>query len=202
MKIFETRTAPNARRVRIFLAEKQVDVEYVQIDIQAGENRSAEMRARNPIGKIPVLELDDGTCISESVSICRYFEELHPEPALFGTTALEKATVDMWQRQVEFGLMMQIGMCFQHTTGYFKDRMTPIKAYGEEAGKIAGKYLKLLDRRLGESEYIAGHSFSVADITALCAVDFARVVNIRVQPEQENLKRWHQQVTARPSAAA
>jgi glutathione S-transferase len=202
MKIYETRTAPNPRRVRIFLAEKNIDVEYVQLDLQKGENMSSQMRAKNPIGKVPVLELDDGNCISETVAICRYFEEVQPAPPLFGTSPLERARIEMWQRQVEFGLMMQIGMCFQHTTGYFKDRMTPIKEYGEEAGKIATSYLKQLERQLAENEFIAGDSFSIADITALCAVDFGRVVKIRISEEQSNLQRWYQQISARPSAKA
>ena len=202
MKIYDTHTAPTPRRVRIFLAEKNVPMEYVQLDLQKGENRTPEMRARNPIGKVPVLELDDGTCIGESVAICRYFEELHPETPLMGTTPLEKAQIEMWQRQVEQGLFMAVGMCFQHTTGYFKDRMTPVKEYGVESGKIAKKYLGLLERRLGESEFIAGESFSIADITALCAIDFGRVVDVRIQDDQENLKRWYQAVSSRPSAKA
>lgn len=202
MKIYDTHTAPTPRRVRIFLAEKNIPMEYVQLDLQKGENRTPEMRARNPIGKVPVLELDDGTCIGESVAICRYFEELHPETPLMGTTPLEKAQIEMWQRQVEQSLFMAVGMCFQHTTGYFKDRMTPVKEYGVESGKIAQKYLGLLERRLGESEFIAGKNFSIADITALCAIDFGRVVDVRIQDDQENLKRWYQAVSSRPSAKA
>ena len=202
MKIYESRTAPNPRRVRIFLAEKAITMEYVQLDLQKGENMTAQMRSKNPIGKVPVLELDDGTCISETVAICRYFEEIQAEPALFGSSALEKAQIEMWQRQVEFGLMMQIGMCFQHTTGYFKDRMTPIKEYGVEAGKIAQGYLKQLERRLADSEFVGGDSFSIADITTLCAIDFGRVVDIRINAEQNNLQRWYQQISSRPSARA
>ena len=202
MKIYDTKTAPTPRRVRIFLAEKGIDVDYVQVDLQKGENISPEMRAKNPIGKIPILELDDGTCISESDAICLYFEELYPENPLLGANALEKAQIAMWQRQVEFGLFMQIGLCFQHSTGYFKDRMTPIKSFGDEAGKNAAKFLKLLDRRLAESDYIAGDRFSIADITALCSIDFARVMDIRIRDEYENLQRWYQLVSQRPSAKA
>lgn len=202
MKIYETRTAPNPRRVRIFLAEKGIDMEYVQLDLQQGENMSPEMRKKNPIGKVPVLELDDGTAIAETDAICTYFEAIQPEPPLLGTTPLEKGTVAMWQRQVEFCLMMQIGLCFQHTTGYFKDRMNPIPAFGEEAGLNASKYLSILEKRLAETPYIAGEQFSIADITALCAIDFGRVVNIRMQDKHENLKRWYDAVSSRPSAQA
>ena len=202
MKIYDTHTAPTPRRVRIFLAEKNIPMEYVQLDLQKGENCSPQMRTKNPIGKVPVLELDDGTCIGESVAICRYFEERQPEPPLMGTTPLEKAQIEMWQRQVEQGLFMAIGMCFQHTTGYFSDRMTPVKDYGVESGKIATKYLTLLEKRLGDTEFIAGEHFTIADITALCAIDFGRVVDVRLQEEQINLHRWYQAVSRRPSAKA
>lgn len=202
MKIYETKTAPNPRRVRIFLAEKGIDMDYVHVDIQHGENLSAAMLAKNPLGKVPILELDDGTCISETDAICTYFEALHPTPSLMGTSALEKATIAMWQRQVEFTLMMQIGMCFQHTTGYFKDRMVPVPEFGVEAGKIAANYLNVLDARLANHPYIAGESFSIADITALCAIDFGRVVKIRPQDSQVNLLRWYQDVSSRASAKA
>ncbi|WP_370244607.1 glutathione S-transferase family protein [Alteromonas abrolhosensis] len=202
MKIYETKTAPNPRRVRMFLAEKGIDVDYVQVDIQKGENLSPQMRAKNPLGKIPILELDDGTCIAETDAICTYFEAIQPEPPLMGTTPLEKATISMWQRQVEFAFMMQVGMCFQHTTGYFKDRMTPVPEFGKEAGINAAKYLNILERRLGEKEFIAGNAFSIADITALCAMDFARVVKIRMTEEHVNLARWYEAVSNRASAKA
>lgn len=202
MKIYETKTAPNPRRVRMFLAEKGIDVDYVQVDIQKGENLSAEMRAKNPLGKIPILELDDGTCIAETDAICTYFEALQPDPPLMGTTAVEKATISMWQRQVELAFMMQVGMCFQHTTGYFKDRMTPVPEYGKEAGINASKYLNILERRLGVKEYIAGDVFSIADITALCAMDFARVVKIRMTDDHVHLARWYESVSNRASAKA
>ncbi|WP_426415724.1 glutathione S-transferase family protein [Aestuariirhabdus sp. LZHN29] len=202
MKIFETKTAPNARRVRMFLAEKGVEVDYLQVDITQGENRSAEFRSKNPWGKVPVLELDDGTCISESIAICRYFEELQPEPSLMGESPLEKAQIEMWQRRMEFSLMMSVGMGFQHLSGFFKDRMTPIKEWGEINQKAATQMLAILDTHLADSTYIAGDQFSVADITALCSIDFARVIDVRPTPEQEHLQRWYQLVSSRPSAKA
>lgn len=202
MKIYDTKTAPTPRRVRIFLAEKGIEMEYVQVDLGKAENLSPEMRAKNPIGKIPVLELDDGTCIGESDAICLYFESLQPDPSLMGTSPLEKATIAMWQRQIEFCLFNQVGMCFQHTTGHFKDRMTPVPEYGKEAGINASKYLRVLDKRLGSHQYMAGDKFSIADITALCAIDFARVIKVYIAPEQTHLKRWYDEVSARPSASA
>ncbi len=202
MKIYETSSAPNARRVRIFLAEKNIPMEYIQVDIVKGENLSADFLRKNPIGKIPVLELDDGTHIGESVAICRYFEELYAEIPLMGTTAQEKAVIEMWQRRVELHFLFSVGMCFQHVTGYFKDRMNPIKEWGEEAGKQALGFMKLLDTRLADSPYVAGETFSIADITALCAMDFARVVKLSPKEDQTNLLRWHKQVSDRPSAGA
>lgn len=202
MKIYETKTAPNPRRVRMFLAEKHIDMDYQQLDIQKGENLSQQYRVKNPLGKVPFLELDDGTCISETVAICRYFECLYPQPNLMGTTAIEQACIEMWQRQVEFGLMMPVGMCFQHSTGYFKDRMTPVPEYGEVSGELANSFLTLLDQRLCESGYIAGDRFTIADITALCAIDFARVVKIRIQPQHTFLQAWYDNVSARDSAKA
>jgi glutathione S-transferase len=202
MKIYDTTTAPTPRRVRVFLAEKNIPMEYVQVDLQKGENLSTEMRAKNPIGKIPILELDDGTCISESDAICQYFEALQPEPPLFGETPLQKAQIAMWSRQVELYLFMQIGMCFQHTTGYFKDRMNPIKEYGVEAGINASKFLNVLNRRLENSLFVAGDEFSIADITTMCSIDFGRVVDVRMKEEHTALQEWYKRVSDRPSAKA
>jgi glutathione S-transferase len=202
MKIYDTKTAPTPRRVRIFLAEKGIEMEYVQVDLAKGENMSPEMRIKNPIGKIPVLELDDGTCIGESDAICLYFEALHPQNPLMGTTPLEKATIAMWQRQIELCLFNQIGMCFQHTSGYFKDRMTPIAEFGKVSGISASKYLNVLEKRLVDNEFMAGTSFSIADITAFCAIDFGRVVDIRVSDSQVNLTRWYNKMNERQSARA
>ncbi|KXI30248.1 glutathione S-transferase family protein [Paraglaciecola hydrolytica] len=202
MKIYETSTAPSPRRVRIFLAEKNIPMNYVQVDIAGGENLSDVLRAKNPMAKIPILELDDGTCISETISICRYFETLQPEPVLFGCGALQIAQIDMWQRFVELHLFSNVGMCFQHTTGYFSDRMKPNQEYGLEAGVQATKFLDILDKQLSQYQYVAGDAFSVADITALCALDFARVVNIRLADNHVHLKRWYALVNQRPSSKA
>lgn len=202
MKIYEASTAPNPRRVRIFLAEKGIEMEYVQLDIGAGENLSAGLRKKNPSTKVPFLELDDGNCIGETIAICRYFEELHPETPLMGTGALEKAQIEMWQRNVEFYFLLQVGMCFQHSTGYFKDRMTPVADYGKAAGALAVSFLDTLEERLAASAYVAGDAFSIADITLLCALDFARVVKIRPSEQHVNIARWYADVSARPSAKA
>ncbi len=202
MKIYETSTAPNARRVRMFLAEKGIDMEYVQLDIGGGENLNAEMREKNVTTKIPFLELDDGTHLGETMAICRYFEELHPETPLLGTNPLQKAQIEMWQRRAEFYFLLPVGMCFQHTTGYFKDRMNPIAAWGEESGKNAVAFLDVLDAQLADNTYLAGEEFSVADITLLCTLDFARVMKIKLQDKHTNLQRWYELVSNRDSAKA
>ena len=148
MKIYDTKTAPTPRRVRMFLAEKGIEVDYVQIDIVGGENLSAEMKAKNPLGKVPILELDGGTCISEANAICQYFEALQPEPALYGHDPLSKGIIAQWQQRAELYLFMQVGMCFQHSTGYFKDRMTPNQAWGEACKSDAEKFFAFLDQQL------------------------------------------------------
>lgn len=202
MKIYQTHTAPNPRRVRMFLAEKGITMEYVELDLAGGENLTAAMREKNVTTKVPFLELDDGTCIGESMAICRYFEETNPEPALLGTTPLQKAQVEMWQRRVEFHFLLAVGMCFQHSTGYFKDRMTPIPAWGEESGKNAMAFMEVLEQHLADNTYLCGEYFSAADITLLCSIDFARVVKIKLQDNHPNLKRWYQLVSSRESAKA
>lgn len=202
MKIYEQKSAPNARRVRIFLAEKGLldSVDFVELDLQKGENRGAEFRDKNMFAKIPVLELDDGKCISESVAICRYFEALNPTPSLFGVEALAQAQVEMWQRRCEMYFLTMVGMAFQHTSGYFADRMTPNKEWGEDCIKNASKFMHMLDKHLAHSEFIAGDTFSIADITALITIDFARVIKLRRGEDQHNLNRWYEEVSARPSA--
>ncbi|GLS26233.1 glutathione S-transferase family protein [Marinibactrum halimedae] len=203
MKIYESRQAPNPRRVRIFLAEKQIDMTYVQLDLAAGENLTPEMRKKNPTTKIPFLELDDGTFIGETVAICRYFEEIQPEPPLFGRTPLEKAQVEMWARRVEFHMMMPVGMCFQHTTGYFKDRMTPVPSWGEVCGDNAKQYLIELNDHLASNPYLVDNYFSIADINLFCAIDFAKVINIRIDKDESfpHLLRWYKNMKQRPSVS-
>lgn len=202
MKLYDTKTAPTPRRVRIFMAEKGIQCEIEQVDIVAGDNLSDAMRAKNPLGKIPILELDDGTCISESTAICTYLEAQYPEPPLMGTTPLAKANIMQWQQRAELYLFNQVGMCFQHTTGVFKDRMTPVPEYGREAGINAAKFMHMLDKHLAENTYLGGECYSIADITAFCAIEFARVVKLRVQPAQVYLSRWLDAMRARPSSQA
>lgn len=202
MKIYQTHMAPNPRRVRMFLAEKNIAMEYQEVDIGAGDNLTPEMKAKNPTTKLPFLEFNDGTCIGETVAICRYFEEINPENPLMGRTALEKAQVEMWQRRVEFHLLQPITMCFVHTTGFFKDRMKPISEWGDASGENAVAYFDALNEHFSNSDYLVGDYFSIADITLLCSIDFARVVKIRVDEEYTHLLDWYARVSARASASA
>jgi glutathione S-transferase len=202
MKIYDSQTAPNPRRVRIFLAEKGINVPYEQVDIAAAANRAPEFRGKNPMGTLPVLELDDGTCIAESMAICRYFEELHPDPPLMGTSARDRALVEMWQRRMEFELFIPITQVFRNTHPFFAGRIPQVAEYGEVSRKTAEARMTWLDGVLADRAFIAGDRYTVADITALCAIDFGRVSKIRIQPEQPHLTRWHGSVSARPSAKA
>jgi len=202
MKLYQTKTAPNARRVRMFLAEKGVNLETIEIDLKAGDNLKPEYRDKNPLAKVPMLELDDGTIISESVAICRYFEITHPTPNLMGQSALEQANIEMWQRRAELAFLFPVAMAFQHCSGYFEDRMTPRKDWGEDNVKMAYSFLKLLDAHLTRNTYLSGDSYSIADITMLTTLDFARVVDIRLNEKHTNIKRWYDLIASRPSAKA
>jgi glutathione S-transferase len=202
VKIYDSKTAPNPRRVRIFVAEKGIEVAYEQIDLASAQNRSEAFRKKNPMGVVPVLELDDGTCIAESVAICRYFEVLHPEPPLMGTDARDQAMVEMWQRRMELEVFFPVTQVFRNLHPFFKGRIAQVPEYGEVSRKVAENRLAWLDEVLAVSRYVAGERYTIADVTALCAVDFGRVSDIRIEPQQKNLARWHAEVAGRPSAKA
>ncbi len=202
MKIYDFTQAPNPRRVRIFLAEKGISVPYQQVNIATADNRKPEFLKINPMGGLPVLELDDGTHIAESVAICRYFEDIHPEPRLMGVDAKDKAAVEMWNRRMELEVFAMTTGAFRNTSDFFKGRIPQVKEWGEVCHNAALKRLEWLDTVLADRPYIAGDRYTIADITALVAIDFGRLTNIRIQPGQKNLARWHESVSSRPSAKA
>ncbi len=203
MKLYDGGRAPNPRRVRVFLAEKGITVPTEQVDLGKLEQRSDAFTAVNPMQRVPALVLDDGTVITESIAICRYFEALHPEPPLFGRGALESALVEMWQRRIELHLFLPVSMVFQHTHPAMKIMVDPqVAAWGEANKPRVAQFLQLLDGELKDRQYVAGQAFTVADITAMCAVDFMRVSKLTVPDELANVKRWHAEVSARPSAGA
>ena len=200
MRLHTNPVTPNHRRTAVFLAEKGVELPTVEVDLQGGENIQEPFLTKNPFGRIPVLELDDGTFISESVAICRYFEETHPEPALFGTTPLERAQVEMWNRRAELNLMMNVAQAFRNITGFFKDRETCVAEWGHVCAKVANEVVPVFDARLAETEYLAGDQFSIADITLATTLAFGKSTKVlEISGDLASLARWREQVTSRPS---
>jgi glutathione S-transferase len=203
VKLFDGGRAPNPRRVRVFLAEKGIEVPLVRVDMGAMEHRQDEIALRNPLRRLPVLELDDGTVLCESVAICRYFEETQPEPALFGRGALGKAQVEMWQRRLELNLLFPVAQAFRHIHPAMKEWEVPqISEWGEANKPKALEFLKLLDAELGTREFAAGDAYSIADITGLIALDFMKPARIAVPEDLTNVLRWHRAIAGRPSASA
>nr|WP_210275908.1 glutathione S-transferase [Phyllobacterium sp. P30BS-XVII] len=203
VKLYDGGRAPNPRRARIFLAEKGIEVPLVPIDMGAMGHRCAELTALNPLQRLPVLELDDGTVIAESVAISRYFEELYPEPALFGRGALGKALVEMWQRRVEFNLLATVASAFRHIHPAMVEWEVPqIPEWGEANKPKAIAFLDVLDKQLETNEFIAGNEYSIADITALVAIDFFKPARIQLPDYVTHVRRWHEAVSNRPSAKA
>jgi glutathione S-transferase len=194
--------APNPRRVRIFLAEKGVDLRETPLDLGKREHKTPEHRARNALGQVPTLELEDGTTISETVAICRYLEEIHPEPKLFGSTPVEKAKVDMWVRHIEFQMMAPVGNFWRHAHPYTAALLTQYKDFGEANRETYANAQRWLDGELAGRPFIAGETYSMADICALSTVDFADWIGLPIDPGRSRLKAWHERVSARPSASA
>lgn len=203
MKLYDGGRAPNPRRVRIFLAEKGIKVPTEQVDLGKLEQRSDAYAAINPMQRVPALVLDDGTVIAESIAICRYFEALQPDPPLFGRGALESALVEMWNHRAELHLFLPVASVFQHTHPAMKIMVNPqVAEWGEANKPRVFDFLQFLDGELKNRPYVAGRAHTVADITAMVAVDFMRVSKLAVPENLANVRRWHAEVSARPSAAA
>ena len=202
MKLYDGGRAPNPRRVRVFLAEKGIDVPILPVDMTKYEHRSADYTAINPYQLLPALELDDGTVIAESIAICRYFEELHPEPPLFGTGAKGRAVVEMWSRRVELYLYQAVSAAFRHLhPGMAQSEKPQIAEWGEVNKMRATAEIERLDKQLGEHSFLAGE-FSIADISAGIAIDFTKAARLTVPEHCLNIKRWHDELKARPSWTA
>ncbi len=203
MKLYDNSRAPNPRRVRIFLAEKAVQLPTEQVDLVALQQKSPAFSAINPVQRVPTLVLDDGTVLTESMAICRYLEWLHPQPCLLGREGLEAAMIEMWQRRVEFHLLAPVSHVFRHLHPGMKEMEVPqVPAWGEANKPRIMEFLAVLDAELEDRPFVAGERYSVADITALVAVDFLRPAKLAVPDALENVRRWHADVSARPSAAA
>ena len=210
MKLYDTAGAPNPRRVRMFLAEKGIEYENIQVNIVAGENLSDEYLNINPRGLMPSLVLDDGTVLDESVAICIYLEALQPEPPLLGRDALSRARIAARQRHMEFDGLIAAAETFRNAYPGFRNRgiggnvgeVAAIPELAERGRQSLARFFERLDQDLANTQYVAGDEFTVADITALCAVDFATTAARVAFPEDKpNLKRWYDEVSARPSAA-
>jgi glutathione S-transferase len=203
MKLYNSNRAPSPRRVRIFLAEKGVSIPYVEVDLAKLDHKTPEFSALNPFETIPILELDDGTRIAETIAICRYIEALWPEPNLFGVTALELATIEMWQRQLEWRLLLPIAQVVRHSHPKMADMEYPQVPDWAAANRPKALHaMAIVDEALRDRPFIAGDRFTVADITGLVALDFAKSARIAIPPELTHLNRWREALKARPSAAA
>jgi len=200
MKIIEDARAPNPRRVRIFLAEKEIDIPFEQIEIMKGDHKTPDFTAKNPFQRVPILELESGTIISESVAICRYFEELEPDPPLMGKDPLDKARVEMWNRRMELNLLFLVAQVFRHTHPAMTDFEVPqISEWGEANRPKVLETLIFLDQELESRAFIAGKRFSIADITAKVAIDFLKPPKIERPEKLKHLARWYDEVSSRPS---
>jgi glutathione S-transferase len=203
MKLYnEHNPAPNPRRVRIFLAEKGLTIPLVHVPMRQGAHKSAEFKVKNSLGQVPVLELDDGSTLTESIAICRYLEELHPTPALFGDSAWQRAQVEMWTRRIEFLLMSRIGAVWINTHKFTAHLGTQYQDFGEASRVKSIQAMHWLNDELQGREFIAIDRYTVADIVALTTIDFAAFIGVDMPAELLHLRAWHATVSARPSAAA
>jgi glutathione S-transferase len=204
MKLYvDAGRAPNPRRVRIFLAEKGIALPTEAIDLGAMAHKSLAFRAINPLQRLPALILDDGTAIAESIAICRYIEALHPAPPLFGEGAREQALVEMWQRRVELHLLAPVSQVFRHLHPAMAALEVPqVGAWGEANKPRVLEFLDFLDRELEDRPYVAGPRFSVADITAVVAIDFMKPAKLAVPDGLARLRRWYDAVSSRPAVAS
>jgi glutathione S-transferase len=202
MKLYDLKAGLNPRRVRIFIAEKGIEIPVAGVDMIKGENRTPEFLKLNPLGTLPVLELDDGTILTESMAICRYLEAIHPEPNLLGEGPLGQAQVEMWNRRAEIELMRPLVDQFRHLSPFWQGRIEQLPAYGELAQRKARETMKWLDGELAGRPYLAGTRYTVADITAQCALLLGKGTGMAIPDDLANLGRWWTSVSARPTARA
>lgn len=196
MHLYTQDASPNGLRVGVFMKEKGIELPKTQIDLRGAENLSEEFLRKNPFGRVPTLELDDGSYLSESQAICRLLEGLHPEPNLFGAAAEEQAKIEMWSRRVEFNFMMPVAQCFRNSTGFFKDREKCSAEWGAISGEIARDAAVRFDTHLAESRFLLGERYSIADMNFAITLGFARNVG-QDHFDLPNLARFHGEVTSR-----
>jgi len=203
VKLYDLPPSPNARRVRIFIAEKGLEIPIVPVNMMTGENQSEDYLVKNSLGKMPLLELDDGTCIAESAAICRYLEEMNPNPPLMGRNPLERALVEMWHRRMELEFLIPMITIFLHTGEMWKDRVTQIPQVAETGILNVKERMEWLDKELDGKEFITGEDYTVADIAAQCAFVMGKAaLGLRIAEDQLNLSNWFTRVSSRPTARA
>ena len=203
MKLYDLPPSPNARRVRIFIAEKGLEIPIVPVNMMTGENQSEDYLAKNSLGKMPLLELDDGTCIAESAAICRYLEEMNPNPPLMGRNPLERALVEMWHRRMELEFLIPMITIFLHNGEMWKDRVRQIPQVADTGILNVKERIEWLDRELDGKEFITGEDYTVADIAAQCAFVMGKAaLGLRIAEDQLNLSNWFTRVSSRPTARA
>jgi glutathione S-transferase len=203
MKVYDTPLAPNPRRVRWFMAEKAIDdVEVITLNLMEGQHKTPDYLRKAGLANVPMLEMDDGTCITESIAICRYLESRYPEPNLFGRTPEETAVIEMWTRRAEMMVATPLMIGVRHThpaMAALEQQVAPVGEHNIETGTRA---LKLLDRRLGESEWLAADRLTIADIVAFVGIDFGRMIKFRPPEDLTNVARWAAAMRERPAAKA
>lgn len=202
MKIYDFAGAPNPKRLRVYLAEKGIQVPCEQVNIIAGENRTPDFRAKNPLGLLPVLELDDGSCLPESLAIIEYFEELHPTPPMIGTTPLERARVRALERTAELSVLNRVATVFQNTHPFMAARIKQSADAAETARGQLAAGLQVLDAAIGKRPFVAGDRPTIADCTLFAALEFAEFAQVAIDPSFANVARWHAAFKQRPSAQA
>jgi glutathione S-transferase len=203
VKIYDTPLAPNPRRVRWFMAEKGItDVEVITLNLMEGQHKTADYLAKAGIASVPMLELDDGTCVTESIAICRYLEARYPEPNLFGRDPEETAVIEMWTRRAEMMVATPLMIGVRHTHPAMAALEQQVPVIGEHNIASGAQALKILDRRLAQSEWLAATRLTIADIVAFIGLDFGRMIKFRPPAELTNLARWAEAMRARPAASA
>ncbi len=203
MKLYDSRRAPNPRRVRWVMAEKGiVDIEIVDVDLMKGEHRDPAYRGKVGLPVVPALELDDGTVLTESIAIARYLESLHPEPNLFGRDPLETAIVEMWMRRAEMMVATPLMLAVRHGHPALAALETQNAEVAQSNREQAERSLKVLDGRLADSEFLAGTRVTIADIVAVSGLDFSRMIQFKPDAGLTHLHRWYEAMRARPAASA
>jgi glutathione S-transferase len=202
MKLYDFTGAPNPKKVRVYLAEKNIQVPLEQVDIISGQNRTPEFLKKNPLGGLPVLELDDGGLLTESLAIIEYFEELHPNPPMIGTTPLQRAYVRRLERIAELGVLSNVGTIFQNTHPFMAGRLKQSPDAADNARARLAANLSVLDDEIDGRRFVAGKQPTIADCTLLAALGFADFAGVALDPRSKNVARWYEDFKKRPSASA